>query len=370
MREQWTVQQRIWIWGKTFFRAMGPLALYVLMPALCLSLGYVILHPEMMAQEFFTYGGNFYSAVGMLLTILILYGRSRSKKRSFFEDTTLYFDQMDIKKAAAFLVFGVSAALAVSAFLTLLPKVGLTEGYSEASHAMFNGRDMLFTILTTVITAPLAEEIIFRGYMMNIFLETFEEKQATWIVSLIFAVCHGQALWILYALVMGLEEKAPAPETIPERMEFGYLPDGWTITWDETADTEKTCRATLSDENGPQLWVFQYPLAYEMETISYEVTDLSPEERQEFQDVIESQGADGLRAFAEEHGLAPGAERMEQSHKTLDSITDLTANMLNDRVGTLSWATPDCWYYVTLAGTDYETVDRDTVLRILQGITP
>ena len=67
---------------------------------LCLSLGYVILHPEMTAQEFFTYGGNFYSAVGMLLTILILYGRSRSKKRSFFEDTTLYFDQMDIKKAA------------------------------------------------------------------------------------------------------------------------------------------------------------------------------------------------------------------------------------------------------------------------------
>ena len=204
MREQWTVQQRIWIWGKTFFRAMGPLALYVLMPALCLSLGYVILHPEMTAQEFFTYGGNFYSAVGMLLTILILYGRSRSKKRSFFEDTTLYFDQMNIKKAAAFLVFGVSAALAVSAFLTLLPKVGLTEGYSEASHAMFNGRDMLFTILTTVITGPLAEEIIFRGYMMNIFLETFEEKQAIWIVSLIFAVCHGQALWILYALVMGL----------------------------------------------------------------------------------------------------------------------------------------------------------------------
>ena len=177
-------------------------------------------------------------------------------------------------------------------------------------------------------------------------------------------------LQAVYCADYGRLVAAAAPETIPERMEFGYLPDGWTVTWDETADTEKTCRATLSDENGPQLWVFQYPLAYEMEKISYEVTDLSPEERQEFLDVIESQGADGLRAFAEEHGLAPGAERMEQNHKTLDSITDLTANMLNDRVGTLSWATPDCWYYVTLASTDYETVDRDTVLRILQGITP
>ena len=45
MKEQWTAQQKLWIWGKTFLRAMGPLALYVLMPALCLSLGYVALHP-------------------------------------------------------------------------------------------------------------------------------------------------------------------------------------------------------------------------------------------------------------------------------------------------------------------------------------
>lgn len=87
-------------------------------------------------------------------------------------------------------------------------------------------------------------------------------------------------LQAVYCADYGRLVAAAAPDTIPERMEFGYLPDGWTVTWDETADTEKTCRATLS------------------------------------------------------------------------------------------WATPDCWYYVTLASTGYETVDRDTVLRILQGITP
>ena len=75
MKEQWTAQQKLWIWGKTFLRAMGPLALYVLMPALCLSLGYVALHPEMSAQELFTYGSNFYSALGMILTIFVLYAR-------------------------------------------------------------------------------------------------------------------------------------------------------------------------------------------------------------------------------------------------------------------------------------------------------
>lgn len=204
MKTEWTVQQRLWIWGRTFLKAMVPLALYILMPALCLSLGYVLFHSEMSAQDFFTYGGNFYSAVGMVLTVLVLFWRSKSKNHSFFEDTTLYFDQMNVRKAGAFLVFGMSAALAFSAALTLLPRWGITEAYTRASGTMFNGRDMFFTILTTVITAPLAEEIIFRGYMLNIFLETFEERKAIWIVSLIFAVCHGQALWILYALVMGL----------------------------------------------------------------------------------------------------------------------------------------------------------------------
>ena len=149
MQEEWTFQQKLWIWGRTFGRAMVPLGLYVLMPALCLSVGYVLFHEDMTAQEFFSYGGNFYSALGMVLTIFVLYRRARVRKRSFFEETTLYFDQIEWKKAAAFLAFGLSSALAFSAVLTILPSWGITESYTQASQTMFNGRDMLFTILTT-----------------------------------------------------------------------------------------------------------------------------------------------------------------------------------------------------------------------------
>ena len=46
-------------------------------------------------------------------------------------------------------------------------------------------------------------------------------------------------LQAVYCADYGRLVAAAAPETIPERMEFGYLPDGWTVTWDETADTEK-----------------------------------------------------------------------------------------------------------------------------------
>lgn len=203
MERELSRQQKMWIWGRTFLRAVGPLSLYILMPALSVSIGYVAAHPDMTAQEFFTYGGNFYTALGMVLTIYMLYRGSKKKGHGFFEDATLYLEQADGKKCAGFFFFGLSAAVTLSAVLTLLPRWEVVTGYSEASQTMFKGRDLLFTIITTVVTAPFAEEIVFRGYMLNTFLETFDEKKSIVMVSLIFALCHGELLWILYAFAMG-----------------------------------------------------------------------------------------------------------------------------------------------------------------------
>lgn len=197
-------QQKAWIWGRTLIRAAGPLGLYILMPALSMSVGYVAAHPDMTVQEFFTYGGNFYTAVGMVLTIYMLYRGSKKRGHGFFEDATLYLGQADLKKCAGFFAFGFSAAVAISAFLTLLPRWGLVTGYSEASRTMFQGRDLLFTAITTVVTAPFAEEIVFRGYMLNTLLETFDERKSIVMASLVFALCHGEILWILYAFAMGV----------------------------------------------------------------------------------------------------------------------------------------------------------------------
>lgn len=180
------------------------MGLYVLMPALSMAVGYVVAHPDMTAQEFFTYGGNFYTAVGMCLTIYMLHRFSKKKGHLFFEDASLYPYKAHVKKSAGFFLFGVSAAAVLSSIITLLPRWGVTAHYSEASQMMFKGRDILFTVVTTVVTAPLVEEIVFRGYMLNVFLETFDEKKSMVLASLIFALCHGEILWILYAFVMGV----------------------------------------------------------------------------------------------------------------------------------------------------------------------
>ena len=204
MKEDKSFQQKLWIWIAAFVKGAKPLVLYYLMPSLCMALGYVIAHPDMTATEFFTYGGNFYTAVGMALTLYLLYRGSKKRGHRFFEDASLYLENVKWKKAAGFFAFGVTAAVAISSAITLLSRLGLTGGYSEATQKMLRGRDILFTVVTTVITSPVTEEVVFRGYMLNTFLEHFDEKKAVLIVSAVFALCHVQPLWILYAFAMGL----------------------------------------------------------------------------------------------------------------------------------------------------------------------
>ncbi len=198
-----SLEQKIYLYGGLLLRALGPLGMYILIPALCLSVGYLF-HTDMSASDFFTYGGNFYSALGMLLTVVWFYRRSKKKGNTFFDDATLYLDQFVAKKAACFLVFGFCFATLISAVLTLLPAWGIVTSYATSSQMMYKSTDVFFNVITVVLTAPLAEEIVFRGYMMNTLLQRYNEKAAVLIVSAVFAVCHGSLLWILYAFVAGI----------------------------------------------------------------------------------------------------------------------------------------------------------------------
>lgn len=203
-RKDLSFQQKLWIFGRSCVRGGKPFLLYLLMPSLCVTIGYSLFHRDIPTSEFFAYGGNFYTALGMILTIWVLHLGSKKRGHKFFEDATLYLENIDKKKAACFAVFGVASAITISAVLTLLPRWGAANAYSEASQTMYKGYDIVFTIITTVITSPLLEEIVFRGYMLNIFLEAYGEKFAIFFVSAVFAICHGEILWMLYAFGMGL----------------------------------------------------------------------------------------------------------------------------------------------------------------------
>ena len=102
-------------------------------------------------------------------------------------------------------VFGAAVSLLVSSLLTVVPlPFGLSEAYESSSSALFAGKDILLLIFSMVLFAPISEEILFRGYMLNRLLTFFSERTAIWICSVTFALCHVNPLWVIYALCMGL----------------------------------------------------------------------------------------------------------------------------------------------------------------------
>ena len=93
-----------------------------------------------------------------------------------------------------------------SALITVAPLPGfLKESYQSASNnLLIGGTDQLLALASTAILAPITEEIVFRGYMLNRLLAWFEDTASILIVSVVFALCHVSPIWIVYAFVMGL----------------------------------------------------------------------------------------------------------------------------------------------------------------------
>lgn len=197
-----TVQQKLWIGGSVILKAFWPLILYVIMPALFASIGYVLFHRDMEGGEFFAYGGNLYTALGMIATGFVLRKRSKKRGESFCEDATLYMKKELFVKGIVFFAFGVFSALAVAALVTML---GLGDsGYRESLAKLLNGPDFLFSALAVGVLSPILEEIVFRGYMLNTLLRNFKKKTAILITVTAFMLCHIHPIWMIYAGGMGV----------------------------------------------------------------------------------------------------------------------------------------------------------------------
>ena len=89
----------------------------------------------------------------------------------------------------------------VSIVLSLLPEAWL-ESYASASSAL--AQDDIFTILATVVLAPVTEEVVFRGLIFSRLERAMPGWLAAVLSALAFGLCHGQPVWMAYAFVLGL----------------------------------------------------------------------------------------------------------------------------------------------------------------------
>lgn len=196
-----TRQQKIWIDSSVILKAFLPLVLYVVMPALFAAIGYVLFHRDMEGGEFFAYGGNIYTALGMLMTVFILRKRSKKRGENFCEDATLYIKKEFLTKGIGFFVFGIVSAMAVSSLITMSSFIG--SGYRQSLSKLLDGPDFFFSAVTVGFLSPVLEEVVFRGYMLNTLLRHFRKKTAILVTLIAFMLCHIHPVWIIYAGGMG-----------------------------------------------------------------------------------------------------------------------------------------------------------------------
>ena len=166
-------------------------------------LGSTIIHPGLSHEEFREQKMNLYMMIGVIITFLLLRLYSKKRSSTFFEDASLYLKDLSAVKTAGCIIFGFGVALALSGFISLLPKIGPVATYDAGVERLYNTWSLYVAVLFNTFFTPIVEEVIFRGYMLNRLLPHWGEKWALFAVSLCFALLHGTALWMLYAFGMG-----------------------------------------------------------------------------------------------------------------------------------------------------------------------
>ena len=84
--------------------------------------------------------------------------------------------------------------------MSALPEEWL-ESYGEASSSIGTGG--LIGVAATVLVAPVVEELIFRGLMLNRLRMVMPGWVAVLLSSAVFGACHGNPVWFGYAFALG-----------------------------------------------------------------------------------------------------------------------------------------------------------------------
>ncbi|MBE5785541.1 MAG: CPBP family intramembrane metalloprotease [Clostridiales bacterium] len=136
-----------------------------------------------------------------ILTLLLLWPVFAAQKKSYFNEIFLY----PLEQGAVWPLtgLGISAALTVTLLLSLLPiPEDVMLEYAEAAASL--GTPTFLDAVSTVLIAPIAEEVVFRGLVYTRLRRGMPVWAACLLSSLIFALLHGQILWIAYAFVLGV----------------------------------------------------------------------------------------------------------------------------------------------------------------------
>lgn len=100
---------------------------------------------------------------------------------------------------------GIASQFMISGILSILKPLleELFRSYTDVINRIFSG-DMTVVVLYTVLFAPIVEELIFRGVILNKLLPVLPFFAANMLQAAIFGIYHWNIIQGLYAFVIGL----------------------------------------------------------------------------------------------------------------------------------------------------------------------
>lgn len=139
-----------------------------------------------------------YTMISGLLTTAVVIGVYRFRRKPMAE--ALWLRGVDRPTLLTGAALAPALYLMVGGALSLLPEAWL-ESYNEASAGIDSGT--LTGVLAVAVVAPVVEELIFRGLMLNRLSQVMPGWLAAALSSAAFGVCHVHPVWFAYAFVLG-----------------------------------------------------------------------------------------------------------------------------------------------------------------------
>lgn len=141
------------------------------------------------------------TVIAGVLTILTYFIIFKVRKRKFTAEIGL--SKMPLFNAGIMVLLGAALNPATILILSLIPfPERFTKRY-EVESSVLTESSTLIMVITTVILAPILEEIVFRG-LIHTRLKRCMPMLASMIISAwIFGMMHGAVIWVIYASVIG-----------------------------------------------------------------------------------------------------------------------------------------------------------------------
>ncbi len=185
---------------KKFFKSLGTAFLYFL---IYLGSQFVVSFVCLLIEEMFSFsvGSMEMTVAAGILTLISYFIIFKRRKKNFFSEIRLV--KMPIPSCLLMVFFGAVLNIATIFVLALIPfPESWLSQYGEMSSVITDSA-MWLQVLTSVIVAPILEEIVFRGLVHSTLKEGMPMFAAMLISAWVFGLVHVAIIWMIYAAVFG-----------------------------------------------------------------------------------------------------------------------------------------------------------------------